>query len=174
MTYAHAILLGCIEGITEFLPISSTGHMILASRLFSIPQTEFVKSFVIIVQLASILAVGLLYIQTVIKNPRILIPTLAAFIPTAVVGAVLYKFIKHILLGNAWITVVSLGVGGILLFIIDRTRKTHSEISMDALTIPKAGIIGLFQSLSVIPGVSRSAATIVGGMGIGLSRSSAV
>jgi undecaprenyl-diphosphatase len=174
MTYIHAILLGCIEGITEFLPISSTGHMILAAKLFSIPQTEFVKSFEIFVQLAAILAVGILYIKTVINKPKVLIPVVSAFIPTAIVGAILYKFIKHVLLGNAWVTVISLGLGGVILLVLDKTRKTDPDMTMDRLTIPKAVIVGLCQSLSVIPGVSRSAATIVGGMSTGLSRSSAV
>lgn len=94
MNILHAIILGIVEGVTEFLPISSTGHLILASKLFSIPQTDFQKSFEVIIQSGAILAVVVLYGKNIISNYHLLKKTVAAFLPTAVVGFILYKFIK--------------------------------------------------------------------------------
>src|SRR5438132_1458532 len=118
MTIFHAIILSIVEGITEFLPISSTGHMILASSIMHLAETEFVKSFEIIIQLGAILAVFVLYWKKLLTNKETFIRVAIAFVPTAVVGLVLYKFIKNILLGNPWIVVWSLGIGGILLILV--------------------------------------------------------
>src|SRR5664279_4894566 len=100
MDIFHAVILSIIEGITEFLPISSTGHMILAADILKIAETDFVKSFEIIIQLGAILAVVILYFKTLTTNRIVWSRLLAAFVPTAVVGFILYKFIKQFLLGN--------------------------------------------------------------------------
>jgi len=170
MTILHAIILSIIEGITEFLPISSTGHMILASTLLHIQETDFVKSFQIIIQLGAILAVLLLYWKKLLTNKDSFIRVAVAFIPTAIVGLVFYKFIKDVLLGNPWIVVWNLGIGGIILILLEKFYKEKQK----PMSLRDAFIIGCAQSLSVIPGVSRAAATIVGAGLLGMGREDAV
>lgn len=176
MNFAQVLILSIIEGITEFLPISSTGHLILASDILRISQTEFQKSFEIIIQLGAILSVVVIYFQTLVQNRKIWMKVLVAFIPTGVLGLVLYKFIKQYLLGNTAVVLISLMIGGILLIILE---KIHNEEKSDLDSINKIGLknaflIGLFQSVSMIPGVSRAAATIFGGLFLGLKRKTAV
>ena len=176
MNIVHTVILSVIEGITEFLPISSTGHMILASTLLKIQETDFVKSFEIIIQLGAILAVGTLYWKKLLLNKKTFINVIIAFLPTAFVGLVLYKFIKNILLGNPWVVVWSLGIGGVLLILLEvfhKEQPVQHEVNKD-ITPVQAFIIGCAQSLSVIPGVSRAAATIAGAMLTGMSRAEAV
>lgn len=170
MLIFHAILLSIIEGITEFLPISSTGHMILASAILHISETDFVKSFEIIIQLGAILAVLVLYWKKLFTNKDTFIRVAIAFIPTALVGLVLYKYIKTVLIGNPWIVVWSLGLGGILLLLLE---KFHTEKNK-TMTFTDAFIIGCAQSVSIVPGVSRAAATIVGALLLGINRTEAV
>lgn len=175
MTLIQTIILSIIEGITEFLPISSTGHMILASKILGITPTEFTKSFEIIIQLGAIGAVFFLYVKKFIAHPEIIKPLLFSFIPTAIVGLVLYKVIKQFLLGNPYVAVAALFLGGIVLLFIDKIIKPKPDTNkLTTLTPIKAIIIGLCQSLSVIPGVSRAAATIIGAMGVGMSKVEAV
>jgi undecaprenyl-diphosphatase len=166
----HAIILSIIEGVTEFLPISSTGHMVLASTLLKIAETDFVKSFEIIIQLGAILAVLLLYWKKLLTNKETFIRVAVAFIPTAIVGLILYKFIKGVLLGNPWIVVWSLSVGGVLLILLEKLYKEKQK----PMSLFDAFIIGCAQSLSIIPGVSRAAATIVGARLLGMKREDAV
>lgn len=176
MTILQTFILSVIEGITEFLPISSTGHMILASTLLKIQETDFVKSFEIIIQLGAILAVLVLYWRKLLLNKKTLTNVVIAFVPTAIVGLVLYKFIKDVLLGNPWIVVWSLGIGGVLLILLEvfHKDKTIQKGTIEDVTPAKAFIIGCAQSISVIPGVSRAAATIAGAMLVGLRRADAV
>jgi undecaprenyl-diphosphatase len=173
MTLIHAVLISIIEGITEFLPISSTGHMILAAQALRIPETEFLKSFEIIIQLGAILAVVVLYARRLFVDKKSWIPILVAFLPAGIIGFLLYKIVKQYFLSNAVIVVVSLFIGGIALLVVEKFLKPKQKMISD-LTIPQAMSIGLFQTISMIPGVSRSAATIVGGLIIGLSRKEAV
>ena len=170
MNVLSAIILSIIEGVTEFLPISSTGHMILASTLLKIAETDFVKSFEIIIQLGAILAVLVLYWRKLLTDKKTLIRVTIAFIPTAIVGLVFYKFIKDVLLGNPWIVVWSLGIGGILLVLLEKLQKEKNR----DMSLFSAFLIGGVQSLSVIPGVSRAAATIVGARLLGMKREDAV
>lgn len=170
MNIIHAVILSIIEGVTEFLPISSTGHMILASTLLKLQETDFVKSFEIIIQLGAILAVLVLYWKKLLTNRDTLLRVLVAFIPTAIVGLVLYKYIKDVLLGNPWIVVWSLGIGGILLILLE---KFHTEKQKN-MSLLDAFMIGCAQSLSIIPGVSRAAATISGALLLGIKRETAV
>lgn len=176
MDIFHTITLSVVEGITEFLPISSTGHMILASTLLEIQETDFVKSFEIIIQLGAILAVLVLYWKRLFTNTQVLSRVLIAFIPTAIVGLILYNYIKDVLLGNPWIVVWSLSIGGVLLLVLEAFHKEkmehHDEISR--MSLSQAFIIGCAQSLSVIPGVSRAAATISGALLAGMKRGPAV
>lgn len=178
-TAIHAIILGLIEGITEFLPISSTGHMILASSALRITSTDFVKSFEIIIQLGAILAVLLLYWKKLLGNAKIFKRVAVAFIPTAIIGLVFYSFVKKYLLGNVSVVLWSLALGGALLIVFELLRrkdmpelgdKGNGVRELEAITYKQALIIGVFQSVAIIPGVSRSAATIVGGLLLGISR----
>ncbi len=173
----HALLLSIIEGITEFLPVSSTGHLILATKLLGIPETEFTKSFDIIIQLGAIMSVVTLYFAKIVKQPSLIKPLLIAFIPTGIGGLLLYKVVKTYLLANDLLVVVNLAGIGTLLIGLEWYWKKHPAKTHETLTTLPPGkliLIGLFQAFAMIPGVSRSASTIVGGMFSGLSRSDAV
>ncbi len=176
MNITHALLLGLIEGITEFLPISSTGHMILAGKLLSIPQTDFLTSFEIIIQLGAIAAVVVSYIHTLLSKQFLWKPLLYAFIPTGIIGYLLYKIVKHFLLGNAFIVVWSLTIGGIAFLLMEQFVKNRpaKTTTLEGITPMQAMAIGLGQTLSMVPGVSRSAASIFSGLISGLSREIAV
>ncbi len=175
MDIIHALILSIVEGVAEFLPISSTGHLILVSELLKIAQTDFVKSFEISIQLGAILAIVVLYFNKLIGNVRLWKTIIYAFIPTAIVGFALYKPIKEILIGNSTVTLLALFWGGVAIIVLElfyHPRQTHQ--SLDKITPKQAVIIGLIQSVSVIPGVSRAAATIIGGLFVGLDRKTAV
>lgn len=175
MTYLEAIVLSIVEGITEFLPISSTGHLILFASLLNIEQTEFVKSFEIIVQLGAILAVIFLYLPTLLKNKTLWIKVLIAFLPSAVIGLIFYQFIKEMLLGNEVVTIITMFLGGVVLIFYDKYAKASESLKgISDLTYKDSFIIGIFQSFSIIPGVSRSASTIIGGLLKGYDKSFAV
>jgi undecaprenyl-diphosphatase len=176
MNLFQTILLSIVEGVTEFLPISSTGHMILAGTMMKLAKTEFVKSFEIIIQFGAILAVLVLYWKKLFLNLQTFLRVAFAFIPTAVVGLILYKFIKSVLLGNPWIVVTSFAVGGIILILVELIHKEKEEHAgtIDSMNLSQAILIGCAQSLSIIPGVSRSAATIIGARLLGMKRKPAV
>jgi undecaprenyl-diphosphatase len=170
MSLFHALILGIVEGITEFLPISSTAHLILASHVLKLSETEFLKSFEIIIQLGAILSVVVLY-WSKFWNWEVLKKLVVAVIPTGVIGLTVYKAIKGYLLGNVTVVLLALLIGGIALIVFERFQKsTDTEVDFSEITYRKAFLIGLFQAIAVIPGVSRSAATIVGGSLIGVSK----
>jgi undecaprenyl-diphosphatase len=173
MTLIQTVILAIIEGITEFLPISSTGHMILAASLLRIPESDFVKSFEIIIQLGAILAVLILYFPKFIRIKNTWKPLFFSFIPAAVVGFIGYKLIKHLFIGNPYIVMVSLFIGGIIMILIDKYLIQRNG-KYEQMTAIQSVIIGLFQAISVIPGVSRSAASIIGGLSVGLTKKEAV
>ena len=173
MDILYAGLLSAVEGVTEFLPISSTGHLILTAQLLGIPQTEFVKSFEIIIQIGAIFAVLSIYLQKILAHKSLIPKILFAFVPTATIGFVLYKLIKQYLIGNANVVVATLFLGGIVLIFIEKfVIEKHGSIH--ELSYRNAFLIGLIQTIAIVPGVSRSAATIIGGMIFGLSRKEAV
>jgi len=172
MNLLHAFILGIVEGVTEFLPVSSTGHLILTAHILNIKHTEFLKSFEIAIQLGAILAVAILYWKTLIKGVGIWKRIIVAFLPTACIGLILYKIIKKFLLGNSAAVLWSLFIGGIIIIVFElfyRERADASD-SMGSISYGQAFCIGLFQSIAVIPGVSRAAATIIGGLSLGLKR----
>ena len=176
MDYTQAFILAIVEGITEFLPISSTGHLVLTAQLLNIPQTEFVKSFEVFIQLGAILAIVVLYGKTVLRNIEVWKKISVAFLPTAAIGFTLYQLIKDALLGNTAITLVALFFGGIVLIALELLykEKQHHTGSIKDITTKQAFLIGLFQAISMIPGVSRAAATIIGGLMLGTNRKTAV
>ncbi|MBI3485558.1 undecaprenyl-diphosphate phosphatase [Candidatus Daviesbacteria bacterium] len=176
MDFLQAIILSIVEGVTEFLPISSTGHLVLTSTLLNISQTDFVKSFEIFIQLGSILAVVVIYWKKLLENKLIWKTILAAFIPTAIIGFALYKIIKHFLLGNETVTLLALLIGGLILIGLELIykEKEHHVSKVEDISLKNAVLIGFAQSISVIPGVSRSAATIMGALFLGIKRQAAV
>ncbi len=175
MLFWHAILLGVIEGVTEFLPISSTAHLLLASRWLGI-EGAFSDTFNIAIQAGAMLAVFALTWREWLKT-SVWTRVLAGFLPTAVIGLLLYKFIKTFLLDHPLTIAIALIAGGIVLVAFEAwfkrkplTEKLKEETTIDEITHGQAALIGLGQSLAVVPGVSRSAATIVTGMLLGVSR----
>ena len=176
MNIIDAVILAIVEGVTEFLPISSTGHMIIVSHLMRMPQTEFLKTFEIAIQLGAIGAVFSLYWRVFLLDWETGRKVLAAFIPTAVIGFILYKIIKKFLIGNLTVVAAALLLGGIFLVVFElfyKGKQAKTE-GIERVTYPQAVIIGICQALAVIPGVSRSAATIAGGLMLGVSRSTIV
>jgi undecaprenyl-diphosphatase len=169
----HSVILGIVEGITEFLPVSSTAHLILASHALRIGETEFLKSFEIIIQLGAILSVVVLYWRKFL-DIEVLKKLVVAVIPTGVIGLTVYKVIKGYLLGNVAVVLCTLLIGGIALLFFTRFQRRGAvpdrDVDFAEITYKRAFLIGLFQAIAVIPGVSRSAATIVGGSLLGVSK----
>ena len=166
MDIVQAIVLAIIEGITEFLPVSSTGHMIIASSFFGIAHDDFTKLFTIVIQLGTIMSVVVLYFKRFFQTLDFYYKLFVAFIPAVFLGLLLSDFIDG-LLENPITVAVSLVIGGVLLLKVDDWfgDATGTEISYST-----ALKIGFFQCLAMIPGVSRSGASIVGGMSQKLSR----
>jgi undecaprenyl-diphosphatase len=166
----QALILGIVEGITEFLPISSTAHLILSSHAMGLAETEFLKSFEIIIQLGAILSVVMLYWKRFWVRDTFL-KLVIAFIPTGVIGLTVYKLVKAYLLGNITVVLTALVVGGVVLIVFEQFKKpSEAPADFSEITYGRAALIGLFQTISMIPGVSRSAATILGGSMIGVSK----
>lgn len=175
MNLFHALVFGIVQGISEFLPISSTGHLILTARILGLEQSEFIKSFEISIQLGSILAVIMLYWKSLFKDLEALKRVFLAFIPTGILGLLLYKIVKKFLLGSHEIVLGSLIVGGVIMIVFECLHKENNKKdSINTLSYKRVLFIGLFQSLAMIPGVSRSAATIIGGLSLGISRKTIV
>lgn len=172
MTTLQAILLGILEGVTEFLPISSTGHMIIASHFLDIKESVTLTTFQIVVQLGAILAVVVTYYKKLFKVEMIK-KLIVAFIPTGIVGVLVFPFIKH-LLGNPLLVAIMLIIGGVIILLVERRYEQQTEegkiIEISTISYKNALLLGLFQTLAIIPGVSRSGATIIGGLLIRLSR----
>jgi len=176
MNLLHVVSLAVIEGLTEFLPVSSTGHLVLVSNLMKLPQDEFTKTFEIFIQLGAILAVVYLYFHQLTKTTAIWPKIIASFIPTSIMGIIFYHQIKNVLLGSTSVVLVSLSVGAIVILIAENflVGKKRHLVQLSQLSLFQAFVIGIFQSISLVPGVSRSAASIVGGLLVGLNRKSAV
>ena len=176
MTYWHAVLLAIVEGLTEFLPVSSTGHMIVASALFGIPLTSFTKLYLVVVQLGAILSVFAVYWRRFFQSFDFYIKLLVAFLPIVVVGFFLKKHIDA-LLESVPVVAFMLLLGGVVLLFVDKWfPQQRAEAGEHPVTNPsyrQAFVIGVFQCLAVVPGTSRSAATIVGGLTQRLTRRAA-
>ena len=171
MNIIQAVILGIVEGITEFLPVSSTGHLILTTNLLNINPTEFVKSFEVAIQVGAICAVIVLYRKDLFRLE--MIKKLAvAFIPTAIVGLVFYPFIKEQLLESNSVVLWSLFLGGLFLILFEYhfNERENSVAEVQSISYKQSLVIGSFQAIAVIPGVSRAAATIIGGLVSGIKR----
>lgn len=178
----RAIILGIVEGVTEFLPVSSTGHLLLAERFFDLGEGPFWKSFAILIQLGAILAIVALYFGKLwhialgmFSDPaarRFVIGVLVAFLPAAVLGAALGSYIKFYLF-NPWVVCFSLIVGGAILLWVDQLDLEPVDHDATTFSLPMYFKIGCAQCLAMIPGVSRSGATIVGAMLLGADKRAA-
>ena len=184
MTILQTIILGIVEGVTEFLPVSSTGHLILASRVMGVADSDFLKSFEISIQFGAILAVVVLYWRRIWESKNLWKKILVAFVPTAIIGFLGYKILKHYLLSSASLVLWSLFLGGVVLILFELWYKHkkelyhktdgHQNIGIDEISYKKSFFTGLWQSLAIIPGVSRSGATIMGGLAMGIGREAIV
>lgn len=174
MNFFDATILGIVEGLTEFLPISSTGHMILTSTFLKLPDQEFLKTFEISIQLGAIMAIVFLYARKFIANLEMYKKLIVAFLPTALFGFVFYKIIKTYLFSPT-VVAVALIIGGIVLILLDHkiigAKSKYNEL--DQVSYKNVFMIGLIQCISMIPGVSRAAATIIGGVYNGLDKKQA-
>jgi undecaprenyl-diphosphatase len=178
MTTIQAIILGILEGVTEFLPISSTGHLTLASHFLGIIQNEQFIVFEIAIQLGAILAVVFFFWKKFF-NIELLTKLFIAFLPTGILGLFAYKYIK-VLLSSEFIVAFSLILGGVILIVVEKmySKKitsglftpSQTEISPEKISYKKSFILGLAQSIAMIPGVSRSGATIVAGLLMNIER----
>lgn len=172
MNLIEAIILAIVEGLTEFLPVSSTGHMIIASSIMGIAEHPFTKTFTVAIQFGAILSVVVLYFKRFVQSIDFYIKLLVAFIPAAILGKLLDDYIDA-MLGNVLVVGFTLLAGGIFILFLDHFVKEGTGEDSDKITNKKAFMIGLFQCIAMIPGVSRSAATIIGGLYQKLNRKTA-
>jgi undecaprenyl-diphosphatase len=163
MSFLDAIILSIVEGLTEFLPVSSTGHMIITSALLGIGSDPFTKTFTVAIQLGAILSVVVLYWQRFFKSIGFYIKLFVAFIPAAAAG-LLFGDTIDMLLERVDVVGYALIFGGLFFLFVDRLFKQSEEYGKDTVSYPAALKIGLFQILALVPGVSRSASTIIGGL----------
>lgn len=181
MEYLKAVILAIVEGVTEFLPISSTGHMILVEDFLRLGSEEFAKTFIVVIQFPAILAVALYFIRDLwplegvrIHRGRFVLWTkiLTAFVPTAVAGLLLNDYIEA-MLDSSLVVATTLVLGGIVLIVLERRGMGGRLASARDLSYGAAFAVGCIQSIAMVPGVSRSAATIIGAMLLGASRAAA-
>jgi len=175
MNFIQTIIISIVEGITEFLPISSTAHMDITRAILGIPATPFLKSFEIIIQLGAIMAVAVLFARKVFSSWKYIINLIIAFIPTGIIGFILYKLIKSYLLGNILIEAGALLIGGIIILIFESRKIAQDKIEnqnerVEDMSVKQLIILGISQAIAVIPGVSRSGAVIIAGRSMKISR----
>jgi undecaprenyl-diphosphatase len=190
--FLKSIILGVVQGFTEFLPISSTAHLILSVNLLKLDFTEFIKSFIIIIQFASILAVIILYWKKIWSSWDNIKKIIVAFIPTAILGLIFYQVVKNFLQESLEIIALALFLGGVLMLLLEKRYKHKKQLALSAeegigsdqkkdlekkeandikdISYTQCFLIGIFQALAMVPGVSRSAATILGGLSLGIGR----
>jgi undecaprenyl-diphosphatase len=173
MDILDVLVLGIVEGITEFLPISSTAHMMMFQDILGIETNSFVTTFIIVTQLGAMMSVVGIAVRAFRSDSSYGITTGIALIPAVFVGVLVYPFVKQVLLSHVLVSLIAMGVGGIVLVVFERLWKKQGSSIEKSVTKKQAFLVGLFQVLAFVPGVSRSAVTIIGGMVSGLSRHSA-
>lgn len=173
MDIFQVIILGIIEGLTEFLPVSSTFHLITASTLLGIEQTPFQKVFEVAIQSGAILAVIASFTRTVIQNPTLIKKVIVAFIPTAGIGFLLYKVVKDVFLEHMILQLAMFIAMGIIFILFERFSKKSYTRSLTSITYKEAFLVGIAQSLAVIPGTSRAGAVMLALMFLSVSRKDA-
>jgi undecaprenyl-diphosphatase len=169
MTLFQAIILAIIEGLTEFLPVSSTGHMIIGSALMGLAPSSFVKLFLIVIQLGTILSVLVLYYKRFFKSLAFYYKLVIAAIPASILGVLFNDYIDAAL-ESPLVVAITLVLGGVLLLFVDKWFNKPLVHDVDNISYKQSFMIGVYQCLALIPGMSRSASTIVGGMSQNLSR----
>jgi undecaprenyl-diphosphatase len=198
MTFLHALILGIVEGMTEFIPVSSTGHLILTTKILGIPGSAFVTTFIIAIQAGALLAVVIPFLKTFFKNPKSIVPIVIACIPAVVVGFLALDTIKSVIAeGSLLVLGLALLLGGIVLLYIERWYEKKSKTPPSSSAKATAGQgsplpseqdiseqplptnmqalkVGVVQLLALIPGVSRSGATVAGGLLAGMARPATV
>lgn len=178
----YLLIVSIVEGLTEFIPVSSTAHIIIFSKLFNIDTTsEYIKFYSLFIQSGALLAGIILFSKRVITDRKMVVNVIASFIPTSILGFVLYKLFKSLLAGNMVLIISTLAIGGLILIFIEKLflkkralaqgLSSINEVGRGEITIKEAFIIGLAQSVAIIPGVSRSGATIVAGIFMGIKKS---
>jgi undecaprenyl-diphosphatase len=172
MTFLEAMVLAIVEGLTEFLPVSSTGHMVLTSSVMGTASSEFVKMFTVAIQFGAILSVLVLYWKRFFQSISFYIKLGIAFIPAAVIGFLFNDYIDMVL-ENPIVVAIALLLGGIVLLFVDKWFAANEQQGTTEVTPKNAFMVGLFQVIAMIPGVSRSAATIIGGLSQKLTRTAA-
>jgi len=172
MTLIEALILAVIEGLTEFLPVSSTGHMVIASTFMGIATDEFTKLFTVAIQFGAILSVVVVYFKRFFQGLNFYVKLFLAFVPTGIIGLLLKSSVDG-LLENVTVVAISLLVGGVILLFVDKFFARNETEGTEEVSIKAAVIIGTIQSVAMIPGVSRSAATIIGGLTQKLTRKAA-
>jgi undecaprenyl-diphosphatase len=173
MNILHSVLLGIVEGITEFLPISSTFHLIFTSKLLGLKSTEFQTMYEVVIQSGAILAALALYTKELINDRKMAINVIVAFIPTAIIGLILHKVIKEVFFENSMYMLsafVSMGIVFLIIESLIQKKKLVLTKSIKDMTYKQAILIGLAQSFAVVPGVSRAGAVMVGMMGMKFKR----
>jgi len=176
MNILQSFILGIVEGLTEFLPISSTFHLIVTSRILALASTDYLKLFEVVIQSGAIASLLLIYTKTLLGDRKLLTNVLVSFIPTAIVGFVLHKVIKDIFFESNWLMLIVFITTGIVFLILEKYLKSHNgnlSRGVGVITTKQAIIVGLSQSLSVIPGVSRAGSVIVAMMLLGYKRDEA-
>ncbi len=171
------IILSAVEGITEFLPVSSTAHLILTSKLLNLPQTPFLKLFEVFIQTGAIAAVLFLYIKLLFKKRRLILNLFISFLPTAFFGLILYKTIKQTLFESYALIAINLIILGFVFLLIERLvkeKKLQLKKELEDMSLYTAFLVGLAQALAVFPGISRAGAVIIALMILGFKRKSAV
>ncbi len=169
MSFWQAIILGIVEGITEFMPISSTFHLIWTSKLFGIPQSDFTKLFEVVIQAGAILAVVALYGREVFTDSKTLIKLVISFVPTALVGFLLHSVIKNVLFEQYEVSIVVFILVGGIFFLVERFFNSQ-KYTIEKMNKSDAFLIGFIQACAVMPGVSRAGAVMVGMMCMGYRR----
>ena len=172
MNYFDALILGIVEGLTEFLPISSTFHLIMTSKILGLASTDFLKMFEVFIQSGAIFALVFIYLKTLLSDKKLFLNVLYSFIPTATVGFVLHKIIKDVFFESNLLMLSMFVAVGLLFIFIEKSNLKLSK-NIESLTLKQSLLIGLAQAVSVIPGVSRAGSVIVVMMLMGYKRDEA-
>ena len=170
----HLVLISVLEGVTEFLPVSSTAHLLIFSKLLRVDLTDsYIKFYLLVIQLGALLAGVFFFAKKILTDRKLLINICASFIPSAIIGFALYKAFKKLLEGNFLLLSIMLFIGGVLFIYLEKVfmkKNSIDEIGKNELDIMDAVIVGIAQALAIIPGVSRSGATIIAGIFRGIKK----
>jgi len=174
MNFYDAIILAIVEGITEFLPVSSTAHLVIASQLLQLRQTSFLRTFEIVIQIAPVLSILFIYQESLSRSINLWIRLIAAFIPTGIAGLFLHEYLEELFSSST--TLLWMVITGLAFLVIESylSKGSSRRMEIEEITLKQSVIIGIFQAFSLIPGISRSGSTILGALLLGLKREAAM